>query len=163
LPALCALPADDRVRQHRVRDARPRLAGDARARPRPRAPPPDPAREPGARPSGRALRRPAPARRTRARARGRAEGPPPRRAVRRGRAVLGALEVSYPQHPHDEARAATAFVRAHELDVLRERDGRPSLAGKVTHINPAGAVVRVRVYAEDFGVLLTVDLPPERY
>ncbi|HLY38082.1 MAG TPA: sulfate/molybdate ABC transporter ATP-binding protein [Candidatus Binatia bacterium] len=83
--------------------------------------------------------------------------------VQRGRAVLGALEVSYPQHPHDEARAATAFVRAHELDLLRERDGRPSLAGKVTHINPAGAVVRVRVYAEDFGVLLTVDLPPERY
>jgi len=83
--------------------------------------------------------------------------------VQRGRAVLGALEVSYPQHPHDEARAATAFVRAHELDLLRERDGRPSLAGKVTHINPAGAVVRVLVYAEDFGVLLTVDLPPERY
>src|SRR5881296_640082 len=83
--------------------------------------------------------------------------------VQRGRAVLGALEVSYPQHPHDEARAATAFVRAHELDVLRERDGRPSLAGKVTHVNPAGAVVRVRVYAEEFGVLLTVDLPPERH
>jgi sulfate/thiosulfate transport system ATP-binding protein len=83
--------------------------------------------------------------------------------VQRGRAVLGALEVSYPQHPHDEARAATAFVRAHELDVLRSRDARPSLAGRVTHINPAGAVVRVRIYAEDFGVLLTVDLPSERY
>src|SRR5206468_6415246 len=86
-----------------------------------------------------------------------------RGTVQRGRALVGALEVSYPQHPHDEARAATAFVRAHELDVLRERDGRPSLAGKVTHVNPAGAVVRVRVYAEEFGVLLTVDLPPERH
>ena len=83
--------------------------------------------------------------------------------VQRGRAVLGGIEVAYPQHPHDESRAATAFVRAHELDILRERDGRASIAGKVTHVNPAGAVVRVRVYAEDFGVLLTVDLPPERY
>ena len=83
--------------------------------------------------------------------------------VQRGRAVLGALQLAYPEHPHDESRTATAFVRAHELDVLRTRDGRPSLAGKVTHINPAGAVVRVRVYAEDFGVLLTVDLSPDRY
>jgi sulfate transport system ATP-binding protein len=83
--------------------------------------------------------------------------------VQRGRAIVGGLELSYPQHPHDESRAATAFVRAHELDILRARDGRASLEGKVAHVNPAGAVVKVRVYAEDFGVLLTVDLTPERH
>ena len=83
--------------------------------------------------------------------------------VQRGRAHLGGLDVSYPQHPHDESRAATAFVRAHELDVLRAPDGRSTITGRVTHVNPAGAVVRVRVYAEDFGVLLTVDVPPDRW
>jgi sulfate transport system ATP-binding protein len=83
--------------------------------------------------------------------------------VQRGRAVLGGLDVSYPQHPHDESRAATAFVRSHELDLLRERDGRPSLEGRIAHINPAGPVVKVRVHAADFGVLLTVDLTPDRY
>jgi sulfate transport system ATP-binding protein len=83
--------------------------------------------------------------------------------VQRGRAVLGGLELSYPQHPHDESRPATAFIRSHELDILRAPDRRPSLAARVSHINPAGAVVKVRVYAEDFGVLLTVDLSPDRY
>ena len=83
--------------------------------------------------------------------------------VQRGRAVLGGFDVSYPQHPHDVSRAATAFVRSHELDLLRASDGRPSLEGRVAHINPAGPVVKVRVHAADFGVLLTVDLTPDRY
>jgi sulfate transport system ATP-binding protein len=83
--------------------------------------------------------------------------------VQRGRAVLGALEVSYPQHPHDVSRAATAFVRSHELDLLRANDGRPSLEGRIAHVNPAGPVVKVRVHAADFGVLLTVDVTPDRW
>ena len=83
--------------------------------------------------------------------------------VQRGRAVVGGLDVSYPQHPHDQARAATAFARAHELDILRAADGRPSLEGKVADIRAAGAVVKVRVYAEHFGVVLNVDLTPERH
>ena len=83
--------------------------------------------------------------------------------VQRGRALLGGLDLSYPQYPHDDSRPATAFIRSHELDILRAPDHRPSLAARVSHINPAGAVVKVRVYAEDFGVLLTVDLSPDRY
>ena len=86
-----------------------------------------------------------------------------RGTVQRGRALVGGLDISYPQHPHDEARAATAFARAHELDILRARDGRPSLEGKVADIRAAGAVVKVRVYAEPFGVVLSVDLTPERH
>jgi len=82
--------------------------------------------------------------------------------VQRGRAVLGGLEMSYPEHPHDEARAATAFVRAHELDILRTRDDRAGVEGKVAHVNAAGPVVHVRVYAEDFGLVLSVDVPAER-
>jgi sulfate transport system ATP-binding protein len=83
--------------------------------------------------------------------------------VRRGRMEAKGLEISMPQHWHDDPRAATAFVRAHELEILRASNGRPSLPGKVTHISPARAVVKVRVYAEDFGILLTVDVTPDRY
>jgi sulfate transport system ATP-binding protein len=82
--------------------------------------------------------------------------------VRRGRAVLGGLELAYPQHPHDESRAATAFVRSHELDIVRAPDGRPNLAARVEGINSARAVVKVRLHAEDFGVNLNVDLTPDR-
>jgi len=81
----------------------------------------------------------------------------------RGRAKFGGLEVDYPQHPHDEARPATAFVRAHELEILTRRNGRPTLEGKIVHLNPAGPVVKVRVFAADFGVVLNVDVSRERF
>jgi len=83
--------------------------------------------------------------------------------VQGGRARLGELEVAYPEYPHDESRAATAFIRAHELEIVRKRNGRPSLEVKVTHINPARPVVKVRVHSETFGVALSVDVGWERY
>src|SRR5213075_2468568 len=55
------------------------------------------------------------------------------------------------------------FVRSHELEIVRARNGRPSLEAKVTHVNPARPVVKVRVYSEAFGVVLTVDVSWERY
>jgi len=84
-------------------------------------------------------------------------------SVQNGRARLGSLEIAYPDYPHDESRAATAFVRSHELEIVRARNGRPSLEAKVTHVNPARPVVKVRVYSEAFGVVLTVDVSWERY
>jgi sulfate transport system ATP-binding protein len=84
-------------------------------------------------------------------------------SVQGGRARLGNLEIAYPEYPHEESRAATAFIRSHELEILRTRNGRPSLEAKVTHINPARPVVKVRVYSEAFGVVLTVDVSWEQY
>ena len=83
--------------------------------------------------------------------------------VQGGRARLRGLEVAYPEYPHDESRAATAFIRWQELEIVRKRNGRPSLEVKVTHVNPARPVVKVRVYSETFGVVLTVDVSWERY
>jgi len=83
--------------------------------------------------------------------------------VQNGRARLGNLELAYPDYPYDESRAATAFVRSHELEIVRTKNGRPRLEAKVTHINPARPVVKVRVYSETFGVVLTVDVSWERY
>jgi sulfate transport system ATP-binding protein len=84
-------------------------------------------------------------------------------SVQAGRARLGSLEVAYPEYPHDESRAATAFIRSHELEILRAKNGRPSLEVKVMHVNPARPVVKVRVYSESFGVVLNVDVPWDRY
>jgi sulfate/thiosulfate transport system ATP-binding protein len=84
-------------------------------------------------------------------------------SVQSGRARLGSMEVAYPEYPHDESRAATAFIRSHELEILRAKNGRPSIEVKVTHVNPARPVVKVRVYSEAFGVVLNVDVPWDRY
>ncbi len=83
--------------------------------------------------------------------------------VQNGRARLGQLEVAYPDYPHAESRAATAFVRSHELEIVRTRNGRPAIEAKVTHVNPARPVVKVRVYSEAFGIVLSVDVGWERY
>jgi sulfate transport system ATP-binding protein len=84
-------------------------------------------------------------------------------SVQGGRARLGNLEIAYPDYPHDESREATAFIRSHELEILRAPNGRPSLEARITHVNPARPVVKARVYSEAFGVVLTVDVTWEQY
>ena len=58
---------------------------------------------------------------------------------------------------------ADAYIRPHELDLARAATDGHSLAARVSHINPAGSVVKVRLHAPDFGLMINVDLPPERY
>jgi sulfate/thiosulfate transport system ATP-binding protein len=57
---------------------------------------------------------------------------------------------------------ADAYIRPHELDISRMADANCML-GEVLHINPAGSVVKVRLLAEDFGLMINVDLTLERY
>lgn len=58
---------------------------------------------------------------------------------------------------------AQAYIRPHELDLNRAAETAHCLAGKVVHINPAGSIVKVRLLASDFGLMINVDLTPERY
>jgi sulfate transport system ATP-binding protein len=83
--------------------------------------------------------------------------------VRAGRARLGSLELAYPEYTDEESRAATAFVRSHELEILRTKNGRPSLEARVTHVNVARSVVKVYVYSDAFGIALTVDIGWDRF
>jgi sulfate transport system ATP-binding protein len=83
--------------------------------------------------------------------------------VQSGRARLGTIELAYPEYTNDESRAATAFVRAHELEILRTKNGRPSLEARVTHVNVARSVVKVHVHSEAFGIALTVDVGWDRF
>ncbi len=83
--------------------------------------------------------------------------------VERGQARVGGLEIAYPQYPHDEAKPATAFIRSHELDIVRTINGRQALRATVAHVNPARPVVKVRLHAEEFGLWINVDLGWDRY
>ena len=80
--------------------------------------------------------------------------------VKSGRAEVGPFNLQYDAYPHEEPRMATAYVRPHELDIDR-RATSTSLKSQVLQINPAGAVVRVRVFAEEFGLELNVDVNRE--
>ena len=79
-----------------------------------------------------------------------------------GRAMIGQVEIPLPHVPTggDEGRV---FVRPHELEIIRTREGSSALEAEVTHINPAGSVVKVRLIAKPFGLMVSVDVAPERY
>jgi sulfate transport system ATP-binding protein len=83
--------------------------------------------------------------------------------VQNGRAVLGGMELDYPDHPHDEARPLTVYIRPHELeiDLATEDDAGPK--ARVLHVNPAGPVARVRVRDEESDADIYVDLGLQRY
>src|SRR5262249_37339438 len=93
--------------------------------------------------------------------------------VEGGRALLGETgAVELPARVFSPAAngRTSAYIRPHELDLSRSSDGGNCLLGKVVHVNPAGAVVEGRLVAgdfglmaEDFGLMLNVDLTPERY
>jgi sulfate transport system ATP-binding protein len=59
--------------------------------------------------------------------------------------------------------AAMAFhVRPHDLELARERNGKPSWPGRVVRITPLGALVRLDVKLED-GTDIRVEITRERY
>jgi sulfate/thiosulfate transport system ATP-binding protein len=80
-----------------------------------------------------------------------------------GRVVMGDLHIPYPEYEHDDERAASVYVRPHELEIERSPGDGGSLAARVVHVNPAGAVARVHLEALEGSLTLHVELPPERW
>lgn len=81
--------------------------------------------------------------------------------VHGGRAEVGPFTLHFDGDTHTEPRAATAYVRPHELEIERTASAY-SLAGRIVQLNPAGAVQKVRVAADEFGIELSVDLMRDR-
>jgi sulfate/thiosulfate transport system ATP-binding protein len=79
-------------------------------------------------------------------------------AVQDGVARLGELSLAWPDHPHAEARRALAYIRPHELDISRERNGVPTLAARVLHTHLAGGVTRVQLETLAGGQSVQVDV-----
>lgn len=80
-----------------------------------------------------------------------------------GKAHVGGLEFAYPEYPHAESRAASVYVRPHELEVRRTPNGVPSLPARIQHINPAGAITRLHLQSVDAGAPLQVDLSAQQF
>jgi sulfate transport system ATP-binding protein len=83
--------------------------------------------------------------------------------VKEGRATLGNFEMPYPEYPHPESREATVYVRPHDLEIDRAHQEGSCLEARVMHVNAAGAVVKVRLMAEQFSLVVNVDVSQVRY
>ncbi len=80
-----------------------------------------------------------------------------------GQLQLGDVLFDVPQHANQDGAEAKVYIRPHELDVQRHRNGGPALAVKVVRVHRAGAIARVAVESEEFGLALNVEMTPERY
>jgi len=82
--------------------------------------------------------------------------------VERGRALLGDWELDYPEYPFSDARPATLYVRPHELELERHRNGVPSLRANVLHVNPTGSLAKVRLDVPEHGIALNAEVSADR-
>jgi sulfate transport system ATP-binding protein len=83
--------------------------------------------------------------------------------LQNGKMLLGGIEMAYPDYPHGESRAATAYIRPHELDIDRSPADASSLRAKVLQINPNGSVAKVRLESENSHLELNVEINLDRY
>jgi sulfate transport system ATP-binding protein len=81
--------------------------------------------------------------------------------VAAGKAVLGDLAFDFPEHAEDHELPATVYMRPHELDIRRARNGEAGLRANVVRVNPAGSVAKVNLKTTD-GAEVQVDLTLER-
>ena len=81
--------------------------------------------------------------------------------IEKGQALLGGTSVQVAGGAPDVA-AANVYARPHELEIERERNGSPSIAARISRINPAGSLTRVSLAGSD-GREIHVDLPYDRF
>jgi sulfate transport system ATP-binding protein len=81
--------------------------------------------------------------------------------VQDGQAMLGELNIAYPDHPQDEPKTAAGYARPHELEISRVAEG-GGLWATVGDVRMAGALVKIEVNDVD-GKPIQVELGRELY
>jgi sulfate transport system ATP-binding protein len=83
--------------------------------------------------------------------------------VTNGQANLGGMQLAVPGLDGPGERDTVIYVRPHELAIFRSPHNGSSLKTRIVHINPAGSVVKVRLHAEAFNLVVNVDVSPDQY
>jgi sulfate transport system ATP-binding protein len=77
--------------------------------------------------------------------------------VQEGRVHVGAIDLLAPLDLNDQA--AVAYVRPHNIQLTRSKNGKPVLEVKVRHIHAAGPTARVELERVDTGEELEAEVP----
>lgn len=83
--------------------------------------------------------------------------------VEEGLAMVNGMTIGVPDPLtfKNGASVANVYIRPHELEIERQRNGTPCLPASITRINPAGSMAKIALRGED-GHEIQVDLPFER-
>jgi sulfate transport system ATP-binding protein len=80
-----------------------------------------------------------------------------------GQVTIGPLTVAAPEHAEVHDAPAFGFVRPHELEVARHRNGAPTIEATVRHVATVGPVVRLELTRRDTGEPLEAEVTRERF
>jgi sulfate/thiosulfate transport system ATP-binding protein len=83
--------------------------------------------------------------------------------IHEGRARIGDIEIEAPEHADAQNIPAVGYVRPHEIEVARDRNGTPAIEAVVSYIHPIGPLVHLELTRRDTGDLIEVELSKERY
>ena len=81
--------------------------------------------------------------------------------VHDGEAQLGPLAAPAPEGIQDAP--AIGYVRPHELDIARHRNGTPTIEAVIRHITAVGPTVRIELQRTDDGSQIDAELTRERF
>jgi len=76
---------------------------------------------------------------------------------------VAGLEVSPSEYPDLESKAASIYVRPHELQLERTKNGGTSLEAKVVHVNPTGPRTKIELRTLVSDQLINAELTAERF
>lgn len=83
--------------------------------------------------------------------------------VHAGRGTIGSMVVDLPDHAAANDAQAVAYVRPHDIEVSRERNGEDATLAVVRYIHTAGPVVRIELDRVDGGGSVEAELSREQY
>ncbi|MEZ0232146.1 MAG: sulfate/molybdate ABC transporter ATP-binding protein [Methylophilaceae bacterium] len=83
--------------------------------------------------------------------------------VNEGRAQIGGIELQLDAHQETKDSPAFAYVRPHDIEVLKEADGEHAFEATVNYIHAIGPLVRLELQRADNPELIEAELTRERF
>lgn len=83
--------------------------------------------------------------------------------VHAGKAHIDTLALDLDDHHETDNAPAHAFVRPHDIEVLRERGSQPAFSAVVNYINAIGPLVRIELQRQDNQSIVEAELTRERF
>ena len=83
--------------------------------------------------------------------------------IHEGRARIGEIELEAPEHADARDIPAVGYVRPHDIEVTRSRNGTAAIEATISYIHPIGPLVHIELTGCDSGNLIEVALSKDRY
>jgi sulfate transport system ATP-binding protein len=83
--------------------------------------------------------------------------------IHEGRAQIADIEIDAPEHAHARDLPAVGYVRPHDIEIERHRNGTPAIEAVISHVHPIGPLVHLELVRGDSGDVIEVELTKERY